>query len=180
MSLTRKSLADKPLKQGRFKMMREEGIVIALDGAFAVVSGQRQKSCGTCHSANTCGVLSGGLGQRAIKIRARNPCNAQVGERVFIEISERSFLKASFLVYILPLVVLFAVVSWARYLVVTFGWVIDIEAFSALVGLLALVVTFYWLRQRSKRMEMNEQEAPVIVEILSSDLCHNIPPNFLS
>ncbi|MBF0429145.1 MAG: SoxR reducing system RseC family protein [Magnetococcales bacterium] len=162
-------------------MMREEGLVIALDGEYALVSGQRQKACGTCSNLNTCTVLSGGLGQRSIKLRARNACHAQVGERVFIEISEKSFLKASFLVYILPLVVLFAVVSWSRYLVQTFEWKIDIEAVSAIVGFISLALTFYWLRQRSKRLEQGDQEGgPVIVEVLSSNMCHSTPPSFLS
>lgn len=174
-----KSLVNKPT-QGRFKMMREEGLVIELDGEYAIVTGQRQKSCGTCHAANTCTVLSGGLGQRAIKIRARNLCNAQVGERVFIEISERSFLKASFLVYILPLVVLFALVSWTRYLVQTFDWQVDIEILSAVVGIVSLFLTFVWLHRRSKRLEQESKEGPVIIEVLSADLCHSIPPSFLS
>ncbi|MBF0126795.1 MAG: SoxR reducing system RseC family protein [Magnetococcales bacterium] len=161
-------------------MMREEGIVVSLEGNIAVVSGQRQKMCGSCHSASTCGVLSGGLGQRAVKIRARNACNAQVGERVFVELSERSFLKASFLVYILPLVVLFAVVSWTRFFVQHYALTIDVEALSAGVGVLGLGATFIWLRRRSVRLERDEREMPVIVEVLSSDLCHNIPPKFLS
>ncbi|MBF0296129.1 MAG: SoxR reducing system RseC family protein [Magnetococcales bacterium] len=161
-------------------MMREEAIVVALDGEFAVVSGQRQKMCGGCQSAKTCGVLSGGLGQRASRILARNPCNAQVGERVFVELSERSFLRASFLVYILPLVVLFAVVSWTRYLVQTHNLQVDIELLSAAVGLLALVATFWWLHRRSRRTERNDRDMPVIVEVLSSDLCNHIPPKFLT
>ncbi|MBF0180677.1 MAG: SoxR reducing system RseC family protein [Magnetococcales bacterium] len=161
-------------------MMREEAIVVALDGEFAVVSGQRQKMCGGCQSAKTCGVLSGGLGQRATKILARNPCNAQVGERVFVELSERSFLRASFLVYILPLVVLFAVVSWTRYFVQTYGLRVDVELLSAVVGLLALAGTFLWLNRRSRRMARDNRDMPVIVEVLSSDLCHNIPPRFLT
>ncbi|MBF0271574.1 MAG: SoxR reducing system RseC family protein [Magnetococcales bacterium] len=162
-------------------MIREEGIVVALEGDYAVVSGQRQKMCGTCHNVNTCTVLSGGLGQRSIKVHALNACHARVGERVFIEISERSFLRASFLVYILPLVVLFATVSWARYLMQTMAWQIDIEAFSALVGLLSLVVTFLWLRQRSGRYDRGHREGgPVVVEILEADMCHHSPPSFLS
>ncbi len=161
-------------------MMREEAIVLSLDGEYALVSGQQQKACGACQSVSTCGVLTGGLGQRSIKIRARNLCNAQVGERVFVEISERSFLKASFLVYILPIVVLFAMVSWARYMIQTFDLQVDIEAVSALVAILALILTFVWLRRRAKRLESAEGEMPVIVEVLSSDLCNNIPPNFLA
>ncbi|MBF0213696.1 MAG: SoxR reducing system RseC family protein [Magnetococcales bacterium] len=160
-------------------MIREEGIVVALEGDFAVVSGQRQKMCGTCHNSNTCTVLSGGLGQRSIKIRARNACHARVGERVFIEISERTFLRASFLVYILPLVVLFAMVSWARFLIQTLGWSVDIEAFSALVGFVSLALTFYWLQRRSARH--GRDGGPVVVEVLSADMCHNpAPPSFLS
>ncbi|MBF0191073.1 MAG: SoxR reducing system RseC family protein [Magnetococcales bacterium] len=162
-------------------MIREEGIVVALEGDYAVVSGQRQKMCGTCHNVNTCTVLSGGLGQRSIKVHALNTCNARVGERVFIEISERSFLKASFLVYILPLVVLFATVSWARYLVESLAWKIDIEAISALVGLVSLGVTFYWLRHRSGRQTRKDREnGPVVVEVLDADLCHHTPPSFLT
>lgn len=162
-------------------MIREEGIVVALEGAYAVVSGQRQKMCGTCHNANTCTVLSGGLGQRSIKVRAFNACQAQVGDRVFIEVSERSFLRASFLVYILPLVVLFAMVSWARYLIQTMGWQVDIEAYSALVGFISLAVTFYWLQRRSDRRGREDRESgPVVVEVLAANSCHDTPPGFLS
>ncbi|MEO5347155.1 MAG: SoxR reducing system RseC family protein [Magnetococcus sp. YQC-9] len=159
-------------------MIREEGIVVALEGEYAVVSGQRQKMCGSCHNSQTCTVLSGGLGQRSIKIRAFNACHARIGERVFIEISERTFLRASFLVYILPLVVLFAMVSWARYLIQTFGWAVDIEASSALVGFASLAATFYWLHRRSSRGR--REGGPVVVEVLSTDPCHDHPPGFLA
>ncbi|GAB0057465.1 hypothetical protein SIID45300_01793 [Candidatus Magnetaquicoccaceae bacterium FCR-1] len=160
------------------KMIREEGLVVALEGAYAVVSGQRQKMCGSCHNSQSCTVLSGELGQRSIKIRALNACHAQVGERVSIEISERTFLRASFLVYILPLVVLFAMVAWARYLIQTFGWSVDIEAWSAVVGFVSLAATFFWLHRRSHRSDRDG--GPVVVEVLSTDWCHGQPPGFLS
>ena len=87
-------------------MMREEGTVIALEGDLAVVLGQRKKSCGNCAGESSCTTLSVGAGKRENQFRAVNRAGAKVGERVVLEISEKVFLKASGMLYGLPLLAL--------------------------------------------------------------------------
>ncbi|MBF0161654.1 MAG: SoxR reducing system RseC family protein [Magnetococcales bacterium] len=148
-------------------MLHEEGVVMALDGAYAVVANQRKGSCGGCHGEASCGTLSGGLGKKTVGIRARNPLQAAVGERVVLEISEGHLLKASFLVYGLPILAMMVVGILGRSLATTLG-VGDSESAGALAGLAALLLSFWGLHRYNHHIRNDASQQPVIARILPS------------
>lgn len=147
-------------------MLREEGIVVALEGAYALVVNQRKGGCGGCHSEASCGVLSGGLGKKAAGIRARNPLNAEVGERVVLEMTESHLLRASFLVYGLPIVALVVGGVLFRSLSLSLG-IGDSESVGALGGLAALLFSFYGLHRYNQHIRNDDSQHPVIARIIS-------------
>ena len=146
-------------------MMREEGIVVGLDGPYALISCERKKSCGGCSGEQSCGVLSGGLGKKGVEIRAHNPLHAEIGERVVLEIGERYFLRASFLVYVVPILSLIAVGSLARSLALSWPGA-DAESLGALGGLVAMALSFYGLHRYSAHLRDDSDQQPVISQIL--------------
>ncbi|MBF0446884.1 MAG: SoxR reducing system RseC family protein [Magnetococcales bacterium] len=149
-------------------MLREEVIVIAEEGRYALVSGQRKSACGSCHAEASCSVLSVGGGKREAPIRVLNPLGAKVGQRVELEISEQQLLKASFLVYVLPIISLIFFGVLGRYLAVRFGVAADLaEGLGGLVGVAALVLTFWWLSRLNDYLEGDEGRRPVIRKILT-------------
>ena len=146
-------------------MMREEGVVVGLDGAYALISHERKKACGSCSGEESCGVLSGGLGKKGVEIRARNPLHAEIGERVVLEIGERYFLRASFLVYVVPILFLIAAGSLVRFLALSWPGA-DAESLGALAGLVAMALSFYGLHRYSAYLKDDSDQQPVISRIL--------------
>ncbi len=148
-------------------MLREEAIVVGLEGDHAFVINQRKSACGSCHADQSCGTLSGGLGKKGVHIRTHNPINAQVGERVMLEISESHFLKASFMVYALPVVALIMVGAGVRSLVLSLGWVQDAEAIGALAGLAGLGLSFYGLYRYNSSIQNDSSQLPSIRRVVN-------------
>jgi len=150
-------------------VLREEVLVVAVDGLYAMVSSQRKSACGSCHAEPSCSVLSGGGTKHDTKIRAMNPVGALVGQRVELEISEQQFLKASFLVYVLPIISLLFFGVFARYLSVNYFGIDprSAEGVGGLVGVIALVLTFFGLSKLNTHIEGDDSRRPVIRKILT-------------
>lgn len=150
-------------------MLREEGIVVGLEGAYALVSNQRKRTCGNCHAEASCATLSGGLGKKAVKFRALNPIQAEIGERVVLEITESHFLRASFLVYGTPILSMVLVGSLARAWALSWGGV-DSESVGAVAGLLAMVLSFYGLYHYNGHIQDDASQQPVIRRVVSGSM----------
>lgn len=150
-------------------MLREEGIVVGLEGEYALVSNQRKSSCGGCHAETSCGTLSGGLGKKAVQFRARNLVHAEIGERVVLEIAEGHFLRASFLVYITPILSMVLVGALVRYLALSWEGV-DSESIGAVAGLFALALSFYGLSRYNDHIQDDASQQPVIRRIVTHEV----------
>lgn len=149
-------------------MLREEGIVVALEGAYALVANHRKSACGRCHAEASCGALSGDLGKKSVSIRAHNPVHAEVGQKVLLEMEAGQFLRDSFLVYVFPIVAMLLVgllvQSW------THAWAGESsETFGALAGLGALGLSFYGLRRYNLTIRHDARQQPVIRRIVSCE-----------
>lgn len=81
--------------------VREEGVVIAVDGDKARVRVDRSDACSRCRVCVP-------MGDGTMVIGAKNAIGAGVGERVGVEIDDSRRLRAAFMVFILPLAGLFA------------------------------------------------------------------------
>ena len=90
-------------------MIEEEAIVISKDKEFAEVDIIRTKPCGLCGKTQGCGNSIWGkvFSFKKRKIQIRNNINAKLGEKVKLIIEENYLLKASLLLYGVPLFFLF-------------------------------------------------------------------------
>ncbi|MCM8781821.1 MAG: SoxR reducing system RseC family protein [Candidatus Omnitrophica bacterium] len=84
--------------------VREEGIVLSVQGKIAKVKITPQGTCPDSHSGCPVKALAEG---REFITEAENTINAQPGERVIVEIETSHFYKGLILVFILPLALLF-------------------------------------------------------------------------
>ena len=85
---------------------KQDGVVVAVDGLIAKVKTSRHNNCENCGACP---------GNSAIVLDAQNPVGAKAGQRVEIEIREAGMLKAAFVVFLLPLMAVFAGVMAAGY-----------------------------------------------------------------
>ena len=81
--------------------MREEGMVLALDGDTARVRIARRGACDGCR-------VCAAIGPGGMVIEALNSAGAKVGDRVRVEAAGPDPLRAALLVYGLPLALLVA------------------------------------------------------------------------
>ena len=90
-------------------MIEETGKVIRIaerDKDIAVILVNRKEACSGCSAKNFCHPFS--EEENSLEITAINEVNAKVGDTVIVAIPEKQFLKASFIVYLIPVIALLA------------------------------------------------------------------------
>ena len=146
-------------------MLEEEGRVIKIDGDYAVIHTERGSSCGSCSAKSSCHAM-GGSDEKTMEMRAVNDAGAKVGDRVKVAIDSIVFLKSSFLVYVVPLVVMIAGGiagdSYARNYMP--GADADLVAGGA--GIVSLIVAFMLIRLWSRSLENKSEYQPHIIRII--------------
>lgn len=86
-------------------MIHETGTVIAVSGNDAWVQTIRESACQSCSARHGCGqkALATMSGGQSRQIRVPNTLGARPGDQVTVAIQESALLRASLLVYALPL-----------------------------------------------------------------------------
>lgn len=155
------------LTKGCLIVIQEPGMVVALDGDYAVVVGQRQSSCGSCHQEGACATLSFGGGHKEVRMRVENRVGAGVGDRVLLEISERYVLRAAFLAYIVPVLALFV----GGFLFRQLGLMVGVspqfaENLGGAAGVVSLLSVFLWLKRHNRQLEEAGGGRPLLSAII--------------
>lgn len=85
-------------------MSEAKGIVVALEGDYALVKTESGGGCGRCHEEGGCGSANVGRMFCTDKPwRVLNPRHAQPGERVDIAVADGAVNAGAMLLYVLPL-----------------------------------------------------------------------------
>lgn len=100
-------------------MIHETGTVISTSGNEAWVQTIRESACQSCSARHGCGqkALAGMTSGQSRQIRVANTLNARPGDQVTVAIEESALLRASLLVYALPLVVMVVATALAGIVV---------------------------------------------------------------
>ncbi len=91
-----------------------------------------------------------------IEVDARNLVNAESGDRVKLEISARSVLMASFIVYVVPLIGLFLGYYVFSGMAKIIGYAARADAIGGVAGVTILVLSFLIARWYDRKLT-NEQ-----------------------
>lgn len=153
-------------------MMEEEGRIVAIDGRFAILHTERGSSCDGCHAKSSCHSMSDTDG-KTMEMRAVNDIGASMGDRVKVAIDSAVLLKSSFLVYIVPVVVMiiFGVIgdSYARGNMPGS----DPDLVAGATGITAFIITFLLIKVWSRSLDDNPDYQPRIVRIIGSSSPHH-------
>lgn len=89
-------------------MIHETGTVISVSGEEAWVQTIRESACQSCKARHGCGqkALAGMTSGQSRQIRVANTLDARPGDQVTVAIEESALLRASLLVYALPLLLM--------------------------------------------------------------------------
>jgi len=137
--------------------MIEEGVVISVFDGIAKVRAIRGSSCGGCASRSMCKPMD----NTEVIIEAKNDAGAHIGERVEIAIRPKTFLKASFIAYIIPLVSFFAGAVIGK-------GITGADIWAALCGLLFMILCYLGIWLYNKKVDSEHKYRPVIIAVVSS------------
>jgi sigma-E factor negative regulatory protein RseC len=143
-------------------MIEERARVVELIPDGVVIEAARTSACAQCQSASNCGQksLSEWAASKMTHIEVDNPSRIVVcvGDDVIVGIDEGGFIKASALIYMLPLMIM-----------VVFGVAAQLNALSEplviLSSFLGLGIGFLIVRYFGKTMEKRNTYRPVLLRI---------------
>lgn len=144
-------------------MATEEGIVFKMGSpgaGTAWVKTTRTSACQSCSSRHACHVEGGG---KEMEVEAINTADAQVGDRIVLSVSSSVLLKASFLLYVFPILAMIAGAALGQTMAVIWGR--DPSGFSALFGFLFFGLAFVIIRAAGRRLSRNVGYQPEIIKI---------------
>lgn len=156
-------------------MITENAIVVSIDNNQTWIETQRKSVCGQCSANKGCGtsVLSKVIGNKLSKIKAINNINAQVGDEVVIGLNEQSLLKGAFIVYMLPLILLF-LFSFVGQLVSDNLLIQNNEFLIILFAVIGFYLGMRKVKSFSTSIAKNEKYQPVILKKTNSSVLVNL------
>ncbi|MBL4834912.1 MAG: SoxR reducing system RseC family protein [Pseudomonas sp.] len=118
-------------------MIEERGRVVSVESGAAWVETIRRSTCGSCQARAGCGQallerLGSGARRGFIRVIAAHP--VEVGDEVIIGLPEDAVLKASALMYVLPLLMLFFFTGLADLAGLAEPWIIAIALAALALG----------------------------------------------
>jgi len=147
-------------------MLEEAGVVLRVEGELAIVKTKRSTMCDGCHSGSVCRALGGGSD---MEVAARNEAGAKVGDEVRVTVASKTFLKASFLAYMVPVAALIIGALLGSTMGRTLSSRVSSDLFAVVFGLALFLLSFLLMRVWVKRPGADGQYCPVISEILHGE-----------
>ncbi|ABR48516.1 positive regulator of sigma E, RseC/MucC [Alkaliphilus metalliredigens QYMF] len=140
--------------------MKQCGTVVSLEGKMAKVLMQRQASCGDCTACK--------MGQEEMKleVKALNNANAQVGQRVEIDMEHQNVLAAAFIVYMIPLFALMMGIFAGNAMLSALGVENYRDLLTAFAGFIFMATSFMVIKIRENKFKTNKDFTPIISEIV--------------
>ena len=139
-------------------MIEQKATVVASDEETVWLQAERESTCSQCQVKQGCGtgLLTKHVGKRFSRIAVAKTNDVTVGQQVQLAIPEQSLLHGAFLMYIVPLALLFLFAAVAQALDFNDAG----EIFSGLSG---LFIGFYWVRIRLRNTK-NGFKARIVEE----------------
>ena len=142
-------------------MATEEGIVCRIDATTAWITTTRSSACENCASKGSCSTLGSG---REMEVQAINTAGAQVDDRVVISFETASLFKLSFLLYIFPILAMFAGALLGQTAAPILHF--DATTLSVVGALLFFLLSFGLVRLSGNRLAQKDEYRPKVVRIL--------------
>ena len=142
-------------------MIEEEGIVMETAGGMAKVSILSKSACEKCASSEICHPEGEGS-----LMEATNPLGAKKGQKVKVVLAPQVYLKASIILYGIPMAVFVAAAIIGKNIAEQYAGEANSDLWAFLSGTAFMTVSFFFIRRYNKKVEQTQEYRPVIVEIL--------------
>ena len=140
--------------------MNRTGIVIEKSGDFASVKLMKHAACGDC------GACHMGAENMNITVDCVNEADAQIGDRVEIDMKTQNVLGAAFIAYVIPLFVLVVGITVSSAIMKAMGYEVHREMISFLVGATLTAITYLIIKLNDKKFYNSKKYLSTITKIL--------------
>jgi len=138
-----------------------EGIITKVNYSTALVKCIKCAACESCSAKGFCNTGEGSSDD--VEVEAINAVGAKVDDRVTISFETSSLLKATFLIYMIPVLFFILGVVIGDKIAPIFNY--DQSIFSMLVGFLFLVAAFFFVKAKGKELSKKDAYQPKIIRI---------------
>jgi sigma-E factor negative regulatory protein RseC len=142
-------------------MATEKGIVFKVGEGLAWVRTSRTSACEGCADRKSCHISADG---KEMEVEAINAIGARVDDKVVLHMKSSALLKASFLLYVFPILVMLAAALIGQHMAP--AWDLNPSGFSAVCGIGGFVLAFQYIRRKSNRLGRDHEFRPKIIRII--------------
>jgi sigma-E factor negative regulatory protein RseC len=139
--------------------MTERGLVIDTNEQIARVAVEKSADCGNCNACSMGKV-------RNMIAEVENPINAQEGDAVLVEVSDRQVIKAGILVFMLPLAGLLLGVFGISRIAQSLGFASSSGVIGGIGGFLLLILAAVGVYVYSGHLSKTGRRSLKIIKIL--------------
>jgi sigma-E factor negative regulatory protein RseC len=143
-------------------MATEHGIVIRTDSREAWVKTVKSGSCEGCTARGACHSLSD---SGEVEVNAINEVGAKVGDRIVLNFETSSLLKATFLLYVFPILLLIIGAAIGQETAPYFNF--NPSGFSAIIGFSFFFAAVLVIKVKANKMAKKNEYRPKITKVLS-------------
>jgi sigma-E factor negative regulatory protein RseC len=143
-------------------MATEQGIVIKTDSRTAWVKTIKSASCAGCSAKGSC--HSKGAGEE-MEVNAINEAGARKGDRIVLSFETSSLLKATFLLYVFPILLLIIGAAIGQEMAPKFDF--NPSGFSAILGFIFFFAALLIIKTTANRLAEKNEYRPKIIKILT-------------
>ena len=143
-------------------MATEHGIVIRTDSGEAWVKTVKSGSCEGCSARGSCHSLSD---SGEMEVNAINEVGAKVGDRIVISFQTSALLKATFLIYVFPILFLVIGAALGQQTAPYFNF--NPSGFSAMVGFSLFFAAVLVIKFKATKMAKKNEYRPKIIRVLT-------------
>jgi len=143
-------------------MATEQGVVIKISAGAAWVKTNKTGACKECSARASCHSSGGG---EEVEVEVINEVGAKVGDRIVLSLETGSLLKATFLLYVFPILLLIAGAvigqETASYLD------LNPSGFAAAAGFSFFFAALLIVKIKANQLAKKNQYRPKIIKILN-------------
>jgi sigma-E factor negative regulatory protein RseC len=143
-------------------MATEQGIVIKADTRSALVKTIKSGNCAGCSARGSCHTMGG---DDVMEVKAINEAGAKVGDRIVLSLKTSSLLKASFLLYVFPILLLIVGAVVGQEMAPKFDF--SPSGFSAVMGFAFFFAALLIIKIKANKLARKNEYRPKIVKILN-------------
>ncbi len=140
-------------------MASERGIVVKLGTDTAWVKTTKTSACEGCSAKGSCTSIGDDM-----EVEALNAAGARVGDRIVISFATSPLLKATFLIYMMPIICMLIGAFIGLQMAPAIG--IGPSAGSAIAAFLFFFAALYFVKMRANTLAQKDEYRPRITRIL--------------